>query len=97
MSDFPTCKGFYAPGGGRGQRPIPGQMEKLLEEIGDPRFGAVADMVLFQVDRRCRMFLFRSYGVKPPVQAALDANPGKFGVLRGQGRQWRDLGMALLP
>src|SRR5437763_12712267 len=54
------------------------------------------DMALFQVDRRWRMFLFCSHEVKPPFQAALDADPGKFGVLRGQGRQRRDLGMALL-
>lgn len=53
--------------------------------------------MLFRVDRQWFMFLFCSYGVKPPFQAALDADPGKFGVLRGQGRQWRDLGMALLP
>jgi hypothetical protein len=43
------------------------------------------------------MFLFCSHGVKPPFQAALDPDPGKFGVLRGQGRQRRDLGMALFP
>lgn len=66
MSVFPTCKGFDALGAGRGQRPKTGQMEELLEEIGDPRFGAVGDMALFQVDRRCRMFLFRSYEIKPP-------------------------------
>src|SRR3954453_3171492 len=53
-------------------------------------------MALFQVDRRWRMFLFCSHEVKPPFQAALDADPGKFGVLRGQGRHRRDLGMALL-
>ena len=54
-------------------------------------------MALFQVDRRQSMFLFCSYGVKPPFQAALDADPGKFRVLRGEGRQRRDLGVALLP
>jgi hypothetical protein len=40
------------------------------------------------------MFLFCSHGVKPPFQAALDPGSGKFRVLRGQGRQWRDLGVA---
>jgi hypothetical protein len=35
-------------------------------------------MALFQVDRRWRMFLFCSHGVKPPFQAALDVDPGKF-------------------
>jgi hypothetical protein len=47
-------------------------------------------MALFRVDRRYPMFLFCSHGVKPTFQAALDPDQGKFRVLCGQGRQWRD-------
>src|SRR5438105_4391117 len=45
-----------------GDRPVDGgfQTIALLVRFGDE------DMALFQVDRLCRMFLFCSYGVKPP-------------------------------
>jgi len=53
-------------------------------------------MPLFQVDPLGSMFLFCSHGVNPPFQAALDPDPGEFGVLHRPGRQRCDGGLAVL-